>query len=119
MGDAGGANLLADVGVRRAIYQAINAEAIVAQIMRGQAQLAGLLIGPGVDGYKPKDDTRVPLDIEPAKALLAEAGYADGFRPMLRCSNDRYINDRIISFSCAGSGSTAEPFGGTLVAPTG
>ena len=96
LGDAGGANPLADARVRRAIYQAINAEAIVAQIMRGQAQLAGLLIGPGVAGYKAEDDTRLPFDVEGAKALLAEAGYPDGFRLTLRCSNDRYINDEAI-----------------------
>jgi len=96
LGDAGGSNPLQDARVRRAIYQAIDAEAIVERIMRGQARLAGLLIGPGVDYYKAEDDTRLPLDIEAAKALLAEAGHADGFSLTLRCPNDRYINDEAI-----------------------
>ncbi len=96
MGEAGGGNPFQDVRVRRAIYRAIDAEAIVERIMRGQAQLAGLLIGPGVDGYQPEDDVRLPLDLEAAEALLAEAGYADGFRFTLRCTNDRYINDEAI-----------------------
>ena len=64
--------------------------------LRGQAQLAGLLVGPGVKGYTAEDDTRLPFDVEDAKALLAEAGYPDGFRLTLRCPNDRYINDEAI-----------------------
>jgi len=96
LGDAGGANPLKDVRVRRAIYQAIDAEAIVQQVMRGNAQTAGLLIGPGVNAYKAEDDIRLATDLEAAKTTLAEAGYPDGFSMTLRCSNDRYVNDEAI-----------------------
>ncbi len=87
---------LADVRVREAIYRTLDAPAIVQQIMRGQAQPAGLLIAPGVRGYEAEADVRLPTDRERARALLAEAGYGDGFDLRLRCPNDRYINDEAI-----------------------
>ncbi len=96
LGDAGGANPLKDVRVRKAIYQAIDAEAIVKQVMRGNAQSSGLLIAPGVNGYKSEDDVRLATDLETAKATLAEAGYPEGFALTLRCPNDRYVNDEAI-----------------------
>ena len=34
--------------------------------------------------------------IAAAQALMAEAGYADGFSIQLDCPNDRYINDEAI-----------------------
>src|SRR5690606_28760865 len=33
---------------------------------------------------------------EAAKALLAEAGYPDGFSIVMNCPNDRYVNDEAI-----------------------
>ena len=96
LGDAGGTNPLKDARVRKAIYQAIDAEAIVQQVMRGNARASGLLIAPGVHGYKAEDDTRLATDLDAAKATLAEAGYPDGFSMTLRCPNDRYVNDEAI-----------------------
>ncbi|MEM8951344.1 MAG: ABC transporter substrate-binding protein [Pseudomonadota bacterium] len=96
LGGAGGANPLKDARVRQAIYQAIDADAIVQQVMRGNAQTSGLLIAPGVNGYKAEDDVRLAPDLEAAKAALAEAGYPDGFSLTLRCPNDRYVNDEAI-----------------------
>ena len=87
---------LGDAKVRQAIYQSLDAQAIVDKIMRGNAQPSGLLIAPGVNGYKAEDDVRLPTDIDAAKALLAEAGHGDGFDMTLRCPNDRYINDEAI-----------------------
>lgn len=96
LGAAGETNPLKDVRVRKAIYQAIDAEAIVQQVMRGNAETSGLLIAPGVNGYRAGDDTRLPTDPDAAKTLLAEAGFADGFELTLRCPNDRYVNDEAI-----------------------
>ncbi|MGI9499913.1 MAG: ABC transporter substrate-binding protein [Geminicoccaceae bacterium] len=96
LGDAGGANPFKDVRVRKAIYQAIDAEVIVQQVMRGNAQTSGLLIAPGVNGYQAEDDVRLATDLAAAKAALAEAGFPDGFSTTLRCPNDRYVNDEAI-----------------------
>jgi peptide/nickel transport system substrate-binding protein len=37
-----------------------------------------------------------------AKALLAEAGYADGFSFGLKCPNDRYLNDEAVCQAVVG-----------------
>ncbi|MEM9757235.1 MAG: ABC transporter substrate-binding protein, partial [Pseudomonadota bacterium] len=42
------------------------------------------------------NDTRPEVDIEGARALLAEAGYPDGFSFGLSCPNDRYLNDEAV-----------------------
>jgi hypothetical protein len=41
-------------------------------------------------------DAYSPPDIDRAKALMAEAGYPDGFSVDLHCPNDRYLNDEAI-----------------------
>jgi len=95
-------NPLRDVRVREAIYRGINAEAIVSKVMRGQARTVGLLIPPGTGGYTPAADQRLAYDRDRAKALLAEAGYPEGFPLNLRCPNDRYINDESICVAVVG-----------------
>jgi peptide/nickel transport system substrate-binding protein len=41
-------------------------------------------------------------DVAKAKALLAEAGYPNGFTVTLHTPNDRYVNDEAISTAVAG-----------------
>ncbi len=100
--DVTGRNPFQDARVRQAVYHAINADAIVDRIMRGNAQTAGLLISPSVRGFNATLNERLPYDPERARALLAEAGYPDGFSFGLRCPNDRYINDEPICTAAAG-----------------
>ena len=38
-----------------------------------------MIVAPGVNGWSEELDRRLPHDPEGAKALLAEAGYPDGF----------------------------------------
>ena len=95
-------NPLTDARVRKAVYQAINADAIIQTIMRGQAQPASQLVSPAMRGYTPSLEARLPYDPDAAKALLAEAGYADGFSFGLMCPNDRYINDEGICQAVVG-----------------
>jgi peptide/nickel transport system substrate-binding protein len=87
--------------VRQAIYQAIDEEAILDKVMQGLAIPAGIIIQPGVNGYAPELDTRLPFDPDAAKALLGAAGYPDGFAVTLDCPNDRYINDEAICRAAA------------------
>jgi peptide/nickel transport system substrate-binding protein len=91
-----GKNPLKDVRVRRALYQAIDIQAIAKTTMRGLAQPTGSLIAPQVNGWTKKTDARYPQDVEAAKTLLAEAGYPGGFEVDFACPNNRYINDEEI-----------------------
>jgi peptide/nickel transport system substrate-binding protein len=88
-----GKNPFADKRVRQAINLAIDREAIRRAVMRGQSVPAGVIAPPFVNGYTKQLDTLPKVDIDKAKALLADAGYADGFQITLHCPNDRYIND--------------------------
>ncbi len=100
--DIKGVNPFADLRVRRAMNMAIDRTAIVARIMRGLAEPAGMLLSPGIGGYTEEIDALPPFDPEAARALLAEAGYADGFSVTLDCTNDRYMNDEAICQAVVG-----------------
>ena len=91
-----GKNPLKDVRVRKALYQAIDSQTLSRVTMRGLAQPTGALIAPQVNGWTKKADTRWPYDVAAAKALLAEAGYPNGFEVDFACPNNRYINDEEI-----------------------
>ncbi len=102
MDDVEGANPLADVRVRTAMNIAINREAIKQVVMRDQSIPAGIVMPPFVNGYTEALDRIPAYDIETAKALMAEAGYGDGFTITLHCPNDRYINDEAICQAAVG-----------------
>ncbi|TAL02795.1 MAG: ABC transporter substrate-binding protein, partial [Rhodospirillaceae bacterium] len=74
-----GRNPFADIRVRKAVNMAVDVNAIVRAIMRGQAVPAGNVIPPGVHGYDKALDAHLPFDREGAKVLLAQAGYPAGF----------------------------------------
>jgi peptide/nickel transport system substrate-binding protein len=61
--------------------------------MRGASKPTALMIGPGVHGFDPAMNKRLPYDPEAAKKLLADAGYPNGFEVTMNCPNDRYVND--------------------------
>lgn len=89
-----GKNPFKDPNVRKALYQAIDIEAIDKRVMRGLATPVPLLIAPQL--YDAADLKRWPNDVEAAKKLLADAGYPDGFSVGMDCPNDRYVNDEQI-----------------------
>lgn len=91
-----GANPFSDVRVREAMNIAIDREAIRRVVMRGQSVPAGMIAPPFVNGYTEELDAIPAVDRDRARALLAEAGYPDGFSATLQCPNDRYINDEAI-----------------------
>ena len=86
-------NPLADRRVRQAFTLAIDEGAIATTVMRGLATPAGLIVGPGVDGFDPALNRRPAYDPAAARRLLAAAGYPAGFALTMDCPNDRYIND--------------------------
>lgn len=97
-----GANPLADKRVREAIYAAIDIDAIQRVVMRGQSVPAGSIAPTYINGYQPAFDERLPADQDRARALLAEAGYPDGFGITFHCPNDRYNNDEGICQALVG-----------------
>ncbi len=88
-----GKNPFKDVRVRRAFYQAIDIETIKTRVMRNAAAPTALMIAPGIKGFVPEMNKRLPYDPEASKKLLAEAGYPNGFEVGMNCPNDRYVND--------------------------
>ncbi|MGN0770173.1 MAG: ABC transporter substrate-binding protein [Christensenellales bacterium] len=68
---------LSDVKVRKAIQMAIDVDSIVQSIFAGDAIIENGIIPEGIWGFD-KDLQRPAYDPEAAKAMLAEAGYADG-----------------------------------------
>jgi peptide/nickel transport system substrate-binding protein len=88
-----GKNPFKDKRVRQAFYQAIDIETIKTRVMRGASLPTALMVGPGVRGFSPEQNKRLPYDVDAAKKLMADAGYASGFEVGLNCPNDRYVND--------------------------
>ena len=99
--DVKGKNPLQDVRVRKAMYQAIDMDAINKKIMRGASWPTALMIGSNINGFNEELNTRFPYDPAESKKLLAEAGYPDGFSIVLDTPNDRYVNDEAISQAVA------------------
>ncbi|MFT8247132.1 ABC transporter substrate-binding protein [Roseomonas sp. BN140053] len=86
--EAGGQNPMRDVRVRRAMSLALNRDGIARQIMEGYADPTDQPAPPFVFGAIP--DRPVPAqDINAARALLAEAGFPQGFGLTLFCSPSR------------------------------
>ncbi|TPW30214.1 ABC transporter substrate-binding protein [Pararhizobium mangrovi] len=80
--------------VREAMKLAIDTGAIQKRIMRGYSTPVGLPIANEVNGSTAQLDAPNKPDLDKAKALMKEAGYADGFDVTLDCTNDRFINDQ-------------------------
>lgn len=91
-----GKNPFKDRRVRQAFYQAIDIDAIQARVMRGAATPTALMVAPGVKGFAPELNRRLPHDTDAARKLLTDAGYAEGFEVGMNCPNDRYVNDSAI-----------------------
>jgi peptide/nickel transport system substrate-binding protein len=83
-----GRNPFNDKRVRQAMSHAIDIKAILADPMGELLIPSGMLAAPGVNGYTPELDQPPPYDPERARALLAEAGYPDGFSVTLDCPSE-------------------------------
>jgi peptide/nickel transport system substrate-binding protein len=83
-----GRNPFKDKQVRQAMAYAIDIEPILRPLMGELFIPAGMLAAPGVNGYAPELDQPPPHDPERAMALLAEAGYPDGFSVTLDCPSE-------------------------------
>jgi peptide/nickel transport system substrate-binding protein len=90
-----GKNPFKDARVRRAVYQAIDMDAIHAKVMRGMSSNSAILISPLLFA-RAGEFKRWPYDVAAAKKLLTDAGYPNGFEVEMDCPNDRYVNDEAI-----------------------
>ncbi len=80
-----------DARVRQAMNYAVNRQAIVDGLFNGFANLSSGFITPANLGH---DESFVPFAYDPAqaKALLTEAGFADGFEIGMACPIGAYTN---------------------------
>ncbi|MGX1741172.1 ABC transporter substrate-binding protein [Bosea sp. NPDC055353] len=85
-------NPLLDVKVKQALSIAINRQGLADRIMQKTARPTGQWLPPGTYSYA-KSVAVPPYDPNKAKALLAEAGFPEGFKLTLFSPNDRYPND--------------------------
>lgn len=90
---------LANMKVRQAIVYAVNNEGIVQKIMKNFGTAAAQQSPKGYLGYN--ENLKPRYDLEKAKALMAEAGYADGFDVTMMAPNNRYVNDAKIAEAVA------------------
>lgn len=89
---ADGRNPLADARVRRALSLAIDRQAIAERLMEGTVEAASQFLPGSFDGTSTTLAVP-PADPARARALLAEAGHANGFRLTLHATSDRYPRD--------------------------
>jgi peptide/nickel transport system substrate-binding protein len=85
-------NPLKDARVRQAISKMIDRSVIVDRLLDGSGEPAGQMVPKGIGGHEPALQPDKP-DIAAAKALLAAAGYPNGFGLTLHSSNDRLPKD--------------------------
>jgi peptide/nickel transport system substrate-binding protein len=99
-GSALASNPLRDLKVRQAMDLAIDRETMVDFVLEGMGKPANQMMPPGFFG----SNASIPMpEYNPAKAkaLLADAGYPDGFEIDLFCTADRLPGDAAI---CQGLG---------------
>ncbi|WP_372983760.1 ABC transporter substrate-binding protein [Microbacterium sp.] len=70
---------LGDVRVRQAINMVFDREAIAKGLFAGDAAPTSQIFTPNETAYVESLEEKYPFDVEAAKALMADAGYADGF----------------------------------------
>ena len=86
-------NPFRDIRVRQAVMLGINRKALLDRIMEGVAVPATQLVPIGMAGYDPAI-TLPDFDPAKARALLAEAGYPQGFKLTIHSTAGRYANDQ-------------------------
>jgi peptide/nickel transport system substrate-binding protein len=93
-----GRNPFADRRVRQAVYQGIDIGHVL-EAAGGLGVPAGMLIWPKGIGWSEELDRRLPYDPDKARALVAEAGYPEGFDVRFDCPATREPECRTIGIS--------------------
>ncbi|WP_293862880.1 ABC transporter substrate-binding protein [uncultured Alsobacter sp.] len=103
----GSRNPLKDRRVREALSLALDRKALVSRVMAGAGVATGDIMPTPLAGALAARQAPPPADIAKAKALLAEAGYPDGFQMTLGTPNGRYVNDARVAQTIAAMWSRA------------
>lgn len=90
-------NPFTDVKVRQAVNHAIDRQALVDNLLKGKSKVVSTACFPSQFGCT-QDVTNYEYDPEKAKALLAEAGYEDGFSTEFYAYRDREYAEAISSY---------------------
>jgi peptide/nickel transport system substrate-binding protein len=85
-----------DARVRQAMNYAVDRGAIVAGLLHGLTEATGQPAAPSAVGYVP-DIKPYPYDPAKAKALLAEAGYPNGFSVIMEQAGGQLANDAAVA----------------------
>jgi len=96
-----GPNPLRDPRVRQALSLAIDREALRTRVMDEVSLPAAQFLPDGMAGTIPGLPV-LPYDPARARALLAEAGFPQGFALTFHASNNRYVNDARLAQAIAG-----------------
>ncbi|WP_106751225.1 ABC transporter substrate-binding protein [Pannonibacter carbonis] len=98
-----GKNPMTDQRVREAMARAIDVTTLSRAIMNGLSTPSAQYVPASHIGHLDGADFRqmYPFDVEKAKALMAEAGYPNGFTLTLDATNNRYVNDAQIAQALA------------------
>ncbi|MFC6788741.1 ABC transporter substrate-binding protein [Methylobacterium komagatae] len=89
---------LKDVRVRQAISYAVDRKAMVDNLVRGNSRVMNSLCYIEQFGCTDQGVTRYPYDPAKAKALLKEAGYANGFEIDLGAYRERDYAEAVIGY---------------------
>lgn len=102
--------VLSDVRVRQAIAHAINKEELLIACQEGQGKVTTNILAWNAKGT-PQDFEDVTYDVELAKQLLADAGYANGLTLTLNTTQERpiyYSIAQVLQGQLAKAGITVE-----------
>jgi peptide/nickel transport system substrate-binding protein len=93
-------NPFLDIRVREAIDLAIDRQTLAEIAMEGLGKATNQMVTPSIFGFNKALPER-KYDVASAKKLLADAGYADGFRIQFSFTQDRLPGDRQVGTSIA------------------
>ena len=93
-------NPFQDPKVREAFDLAIDREALTEVAMEGMGAVQSQLVTPNIFGWNPNVKP-TKADPKKAKALLAEAGYPNGFKVTFSFTNDRLPGDKDVGTTIA------------------
>lgn len=91
-------NPFKDAKVRQAVNHAIDRKALVDNLLKGKSVVVNTPCFPSQFGCVTDAAVAYEFDPEKAKALLAEAGYADGFTTEFYAYRDREYAEAIASY---------------------